>query len=144
MEFPQWRNADIDSRIIPIAPWLTVKESSINRKSIGVFALRQFKIGELIGLFYGHRYKKENPQEERLTKWALESQYGIYDPKRGLIGSGREAPYMAMHLVVESDDDNIINAKISSNFLVHSTKDIAICDEISYKLNDEVWRPNIA
>ena len=141
LEFPEWRKPSADHTKVPMASWFYVKESSINNGSIGVFASRKFNMGELIGLFYGHRYNEENPPKEGISKWALESRYGIYDPKRGLIGSGREAPYMAMHLLVESDDDGIINATISANFLVYSTKEINIGDEISCKLNDEVWRP---
>ena len=125
-----------------MASWFHVQKSSIDSNSIGVFALRNFVAGELIALFYGHRYDNITKQNnEAVSKWALETRYGIYDPMRGLIGSGREAPYMAMHLVVVSQDDDTINAKISENFLVHATKDINVGDEISFTLHEKVWRP---
>ena len=48
---------------------------------------------------------------------------------------------MAMHLVKESNEDSMINATISENFLVHATKDIQVGDEISFSFNSEIWRP---
>ena len=137
MDFPEWRLPDVDPGKVPMASWFAVKVSTIDTSDLGVFALRPFVSGELIAFFYGHRHQKDTPP----TKWALETRFGIYDPLRGLIGSGREAPYMAMHLVKESNEDSMINATISENFLVHATKDIQVGDEISFSLNREIWRP---
>lgn len=139
LDFPEWRLPNVDPLKIPMASWFAVKVSTIDTSDLGVFALRAFVSGELIAFFYGHRHNKETPP----TKWALETRFGIYDPLRGLIGSGREAPYMAMHLVKQSNEDSMINATISEKFLVHATKDIQAGDEISFILNSEIWRPKI-
>jgi hypothetical protein len=140
LDFSAWRKEGVDEELTPMASWLLVEKSKHEEHKIGVFAARQFVAGELIGLFYGLRIvDQSNPDP---TEYALESRYGIYDPKRGLDDSGRYAPYMAMHLVVEVNNDDMVNAKMYANFLVRATKDIDIGDELYFQHDaNEVWRP---
>ena len=136
IHFSNWIQDSVDESSVPMVSWLFVHDSNQNKDDIGVFAARKFEEAEVIGLFYGWKISKQP------SKYALQTKYGVFDPFTGLKDGGRLTSFMAMHHVVEVEDDGLVNAMMSSNFLVTATKVIEIGEEILFKHDKTVvWHP---
>jgi hypothetical protein len=136
IDFSKWIEESVDKNFVPMVSWLLVHESNQKKDEIGVFAARRFEEGEVIGLFYGSKITT-NP-----SMYALQTKHGLFDPMTGLKDGGRLTSFMAMQHVIEVEDDGLVNAKISSNFLVNATKMIEIGEEILFKHDTNiVWQP---
>ena len=127
IDFSKWRNEDVGNDSVPMVSWLMVHESNQKKGEIGVFAARKFEKGEVIGLFYGSKPTNQP------SKYALQTNHGVFDPLTGLQEGGHLTSSMAMHLVIEVEDIGLVNARMSSNLLVHATKEIEMGEEILFK-----------
>jgi hypothetical protein len=108
-----------------------------------VVAKRKFKEGEVVVLFWGRRLE-ENPN--KVTQYALETKHGIFDPQRGLGGTGDDAYLMGLHVITETIDDLKANVTVSENLLFTAMKSISENELLFFKFettSKNIWRPQI-
>jgi hypothetical protein len=127
IDFSKWIKEDVGNNSVPMVSWLMVHESNQKKDKMGVFAARKFEKAEVIGLFYGSKPANQP------SKYALQTNHGVFDPLTGLEDGGHLTSFMAMHHVIEVEDIGLVNARMSPNLLVHATKVIEIGEEILFK-----------
>ena len=130
IDFSDWREKDDNELFVPMIAWLSVHQSTQAKNEIGVFAARNFKKGEVIGLFSGSIPTKKPSRFAITTK-----NHEHFDPLRGFADSGSITKnIIAMHHIIKVKETSLVNAKMHPmNLLVQATKDIAIGDEIFVK-----------
>ena len=108
--------------------WLILKPSLYTNETnalgkLGVFTDRYFINKELIGIFFQNAaFDAKNGINDNLIYSFKSETHGIINAVLP-IEAFKESNYdMAMHMIVRSDDENIVNAMIDDNGLVFTTK----------------------
>jgi hypothetical protein len=109
----------------PLVEWLYVKQKEDG--SLGVFALRKFEVGEVIGVYFGSDRENDAAAPSR---FAVQSKHGKIDPLRGLTGGGTPNYFMAMHEAQVTKVLEDANAVLYPNMLVKASQGIEVMSEI--------------
>jgi hypothetical protein len=126
---------------LPKVKWLHVKDSTIPNAGKGVFALRQFLKGAIIGLYMGGEVGHEDYTME--AAWAKEKRIRCYPFTDSRSMGGRSSMTMGMQMINDPNYDGIktgkrVNAKVMSDLFVVALKNIKVGEEIfiAYNLKD--------
>jgi hypothetical protein len=117
----------------PMVEWFYVRKKDAN--TLGVFARRQFEKDEVVAVFFEALNSKK---DEKISRYALNSPYGIIDPLRGIASGGKPAFYMAMHEACVTYEEGTENTILLKNMIVRATKVIKDGDEIIIKYDKDV------
>lgn len=101
--------------------WLEIKESKIPGAGLGVFALREFKKGEVIGMYSGSRVHTRESNNVALQNHSNQR----FIPDSNQI-------YMGMHFINSSWKSKTLkeNVQVNDDFLCEALKKIKVGDEL--------------
>ena len=89
---------------------------------------------EVLGVYFGRK-----PEIKELSKYAINTPHGVFDPVRGHTQCGG-APcyYMALHEAQVASGEEIANAILLKTLLVKATTNIQMGDEILLSYGEDV------
>ena len=109
-------------------PWLNLKLSSIKNSGLGVFSLRNFKVGEFITAYLGE--VNENSHEEEYT-------FKKINGKPVNSASGILEDYWFGHRIQHGSGDQV-NVTIMAGYEIKTKKDIKIGEELFMDYNRSI------
>ena len=105
-----------------------------NEDDLGLFSRRVFVKDEVIGIYFGTK-----PIIEELSKYAINTLYGVFDPLQGQTHcGGTPCYYMALHEAKVASGEEIANAILLKNLLVKATTTIELGDEIILSYDNDM------
>jgi len=110
-------------------PWLNLKLSSIKNSGLGVFSLRNFKVGEFITAYLGEVNKNSHEEEYTFKK---------INGKPVNSESGFLEDYWFGHRI-QHGSGNQVNVTITSGYVIKAKKDIKIGEELFLDYNRSLF-----
>lgn len=130
--------------------WLIVKKSSYNNYTrqlpddtilFGVYADRVFESKSLIGIYFHNGVFNEKIVKTDDLNYAFKSNTHNTINSKHAVGTHAYSKFdMAMHMIVNHDDEQFVNAYVNDNGLVYASKNIFPGHEIYFSKQMDLYR----